>query len=272
MRYALALLTVMAATTIARAAEQIDIPVGEDKLHATLYRPAGSGPFPSVVALHGCNGLMDRAGQFRAVYADWGEKLAAAGFAVLFPDSFASRGLGPQCTVQKRSVRPFRERVSDANAARDWLQQQPWIRTDRVSLLGWSHGAITALWAVRPRLAPKNGQADFRAAIAFYPNCRRPREAAWTTRIPMLLLVGGADDWTPARECEQMAAEARDRSARIALVKYQGAHHYFDRSDLPVTERTGIAYTPDGSGKVHVGGDPQARADALKRVPEWLSR
>ena len=36
-------------------------------------------------------------------------------------------------------------------AARDWLQKQDWVIADRVSLLGWSSGGITALWAVRAR-------------------------------------------------------------------------------------------------------------------------
>jgi len=36
--------------------------------------------------------------------------------------------------------------------------------------------------------------------------------------------------------------------------------------------RTGYAFSTDASGRVHTGTNPQARADALKRVPEWLAR
>ncbi len=125
---------------------------------------------------------------------------------------------------------------------------------------------------MRPRAAPKDGKPDFRSAVAFYPGCRRLTDTAWSARIPTLILVGGSDDWIRPRECEQMVNEARGRSAHATIVKYQGAHHYFDRVNLPVQERTGQAFTPDGSGRVHVGTHPDARADALKRVPEWLSR
>jgi len=48
--------------------------------------------------------------------------------------------------------------------------------------------------------------------------------------------------------------------------------HDFDRPTCPVRILTGLAYSADGSGRVHVGTNPAARADALKRVPEWLAR
>ena len=34
-----------------------DIP--GDRLHGSLAKPEGKGPFPAIVALHGCNGLHD---------------------------------------------------------------------------------------------------------------------------------------------------------------------------------------------------------------------
>jgi hypothetical protein len=35
---------------------------------------------------------------------------------------------------------------------------------------------------------------------------------------------------------------------------------------------TGLANSADGSGRAHVGTNPAARADAIVRVSEWLSR
>ena len=131
-------------------------------LAAVLYRPAGPGPFPAVVGLHGCDGVITAGGKVGANYADWGERLAAAGFLVLLPDSFGSRGLGSQCRASERRVRAFVERVADAQAARQWLQRQSFVIKDRVSLLGWSNGAIATLWAVRPQAGPQDGLPDFR--------------------------------------------------------------------------------------------------------------
>jgi len=191
---------------------------------------------------------------------------------VLFPDSFASRGLGSQCREHNRKVHASRERVADANAARRWLASQSYIRPDHISLLGWSNGGIATLWAVRRTAAPRDGSADFRSAVAFYPGCRRLRETAWSARVPTLILIGSVDDWTPAAACQQMVAGARGRSAQAEIVVYPGAHHDFDRANLPLRLRTGLVNTADPSGKAHGGTNPAARADALERVPQWLAK
>jgi dienelactone hydrolase len=262
----------VAGSTGADAAEQVEIADGSTTLRSVLFRPEGAGPFPAVVALHGCGGLLNSSGKVVSRFADWGDQLAARGLAVLFPDSFASRGLANQCRVRERRVRSARERVADANAARRWLQGQEWSVKERVSVMGWSNGGIATLWATRPRAAPRDGLPDFRSAVAFYPGCRRLGDAAWSARIPTLIMIGRADDWTPAAACEQMVAGARGRSARATLITYPGAYHEFDRPNYPVRLLSGLAYSADGSGRAHVGTNPAARADALKRVPEWLAR
>lgn len=258
--------------TAGAAAENVDIAEGELTLHATLYRPEGPGPFPAVVALHDCGGLDHHPAANAELYGEWSQLLSARGFVVLFPDSFGSRGLGSQCRVRQPKIRASRERVADANAARRWLQTQNFVRADHISLLGWSSGGIAALWAVRPNAAPRDGGADFRSAVALYPGCGRLRQTAWSTRVPTLILIGGADDWTLASTCEQMVAGARGRSARAEIVVYPGADHEFDRTNAPVRLRTGLPRSADPSGRAHRGTDPAARADALKRVPLWLAR
>jgi len=43
-----------------------------------------------------------------------------------------------------------------------------------------------------------------------------------------MILIGAADDWTPADRCREMIAKARPDGAPIALTVYPGAHHAFD--------------------------------------------
>jgi dienelactone hydrolase len=269
---ALIVATVGGTALAAITPEAIEIPLGESTLRAMLYRPSGPGPFRSVVALHDCNGLAGRTQPIARRYRDWGERLTAAGFVVLFPDSFGSRGVTSQCNVslRERKVGTARERVADANAARQWLQTQRFVEKNRVSLLGWANGGTAALWAIRPRIAKQS--PDFRSAVALFPGCRRLRDTAWSARVPTLILIGSADDWTPATACEQMVAGARGRTARATIIVYPGAHHDFDHPNLPLRQRSGLASSADGSGRVHVGTDPAARADAIRRVPEWLKR
>jgi dienelactone hydrolase len=279
MRFLLALLTAAAVATSANHAaaagnpEAVEFPQSENgRLKAMLFRPEGNGPFPAVIGLHNCTGLNNRSGVMGARYRDWGQRLARAGFIVLFPDSHGSRGLGSQCGVRKQPVRVERERVADANAARIWLQQQSWVVADRVSLLGWSNGGIAALWAVRARTQLQSAGPDFRSAVALYPGCRRLSTVAWSARVPTLILIGRADDQASAAICQQMVAGTRGRSARVEIHVYPGAYHDFDHPNRPMQLRTGLAFSVDGSGRGHSGTDPAARGDALKRVPAWLAR
>lgn len=267
----LAALAVLAAVNASNASEQVVIQDGATALRAVLYRPPGTGPFPAVVALHGCGGLADRGGPVSARFQEWGERLMAFGFVVLFPDSFGSRGLGSQCRVRERAARASRERIEDANAARLWLQSQPWIKDDQVSLLGWSNGGTTALWTVRDKAKRAAGQ-DFRSAAVLYPGCRELEKFGWTPRLPILLLVGASDDWTPAAPCQRMVAAAQGRNAPVSIVTYPDAYHDFDHPDLPLRRRTGLAFSADDSGKAHIGTNDAARADAIKRVPEWFAQ
>src|ERR1700687_3174315 len=59
---AITFLTLLAVACAADAAplpapHQVDIPLASGTLHAQLYKPDGDGPFPVVIALHGCGGM-----------------------------------------------------------------------------------------------------------------------------------------------------------------------------------------------------------------------
>jgi dienelactone hydrolase len=249
---------------------QVDIPSGNEILHAQLYKPEGNGPFPAVIALHGCGGLGGHSEAILPRYRDWAEQLLKDGKAVLLPDSYGSRELGPQCRVKERHVLARRERVADIMAARQWLVQQPWAAHDRISLMGWANGASALLWAVRPQLSSGSLDPDFRSAVAFYPDCRVSSGLGWSARVPTLLLIGAKDDVSSPPACRQMIDGARGRSALARIVVYPGAYHDFDRANLPL-HATGIsdAATPE---RGHLGTDTEARTDSQKRVAEWLAR
>ena len=253
------------------APESVEIHEGALTLKALLFKPDGPGPFPAVVGLHSCEGLNNSTGNLSTLYRDWAERLNKAGFALLFPDSYGSRNMGNQCRTRS-TIRTDRERTGDAQAARKWLQTQTYIKPDHVSLLGWSNGGIGVLWTVRPRALIRDDKPDFRSAVALYPGCRRLDTAAWAARIPTLILLGGADDVVSSRACEQMAAGAKGRSARVVVNTYSGAYHDFDYPNRTVQQRNGYTFSVDGTGRVHVGTNQAARNDALRRVPQWLAR
>src|SRR3954470_13318547 len=141
--------------------QQVDIPAGSAVLHVQLYRPDGNGPFPVVIAMHGCGGLGAHSEAVQPRYRDWAEQLLKTGHAVLLPDSYGSRELGAQCrvNVKERRVLARRERVADITAARQWLVQQAWVARDRISLIGWGKGASAGVWGGRPATSSAGAEA-----------------------------------------------------------------------------------------------------------------
>lgn len=238
---------------------------GETSIAAFLKRPNGTnGPWPVVVGLHGCGGLITRTGTIQKRETDWAERWSAAGYAVLFPDSFNPRGFREICTLtsEKRSIRPA-DRARDAAATIAWASRQPWADSKRIALIGWSHGASSVLWAVR---SSKSEPLPVRTAVAFYPGCRPMAESkAWAPGNPLTILIGDADDWTLPEHCRALAMQ----HASITLIEYPGAVHGFDAPDTPLRTRTDVGLTANGRAKV--GTDLKARAAAIGEVTRILA-
>lgn len=263
-----------AAAPAVAGAERVTFPSrdrGTTPLLGWLFRPAGPGPFPAVVALHGCGGLYARRGDLGARHRDWAERLARAGYVVLFPDSFTPRGLDELCTRRDRPIRPGRERAADAYGALVHLGTLPFVQEDRVALLGWSNGGSSVLAAVRAGAParPPGLAHDFRTAIAFYPGCSPAlRDPRWRPAVPLHVLAGGADDWTPAAPCVALGERARAAGAEMDVTVYGGAYHEFDAPNLALRVRRGVATAATGTATV--GTDARARAAAIARVEEIL--
>src|SRR5262249_54458322 len=109
-----------------------------------------------------------------------------------------------------------------------------------------------------------------RAAVAFYPGCARFADMfRYEISVPLLLMIGESDNWTPASHCVRLRDRvARDqKDASFELILYPESHHGFDAYSPPKT-RTGL---PTKSGWATVGGNAEAREKALRRMFEFLS-
>lgn len=241
-------------------------------LEGYIFRPEKPGPLPAIVALHGCSGLFT-SGRMNARFADWGERLAALGYVVLFPDSFTPRGIAEACTQKERSgFSAYRERPSDANGALHWLQSQATVQKDRIGLMGWSNGGSTLLATIGPSL-PKGRSDDFQVAIALYPGCTSfVKKETWQPRISLTIFIGEADDWTPAAPCKALVARAKEQGRQADIVTFPNAYHDFDHPNLPLKTRKGLAFTVNDQGSARVGTDPEGRAAVLELVPRLLAR
>jgi dienelactone hydrolase len=239
-------------------------------LEGVLWRPPGAGPFPGLVLLHGCTGLRARGGAIQAKLRWWTEHFLGLGYATLLVDSFTPRGVDEVCTGRHR-LSPVRDRADDARGALRYLQGRGDVRGDRIGLVGWSNGAAAALGVV---LDDGSVERDFRAVVAFYPNCTRSYPGAPDVRsyAPLLVLVGALDDWTPAAPCVALVERARAAGAPVAIKVYPGAHHSFDAPATPVRYRPEVSNHSKAAGSgATIGTDPAARGDAILTVTGFLA-
>lgn len=228
-------------------------------LKAALLLPPGRPVAPAIVALHGCGG------PYPARDLAWAKRLAAAGHIVLLPDSFGSRGLGSQCRVRHRVATSGGLRRLDALAAARWLAARPGTPSGGIALLGWSDGGSTVLAAMRQ--APDLPAGLLRDAVAFYPGCRGASlNPHWRPAVPLLILHGAADDWTPIAPCRVLAAHFPHE---VTLHAYAGAYHDFD-APAPVHVLRNIPTSQNADHSVHLGNNAAARSDAVTRVPAFL--
>ncbi|HXZ00539.1 MAG TPA: dienelactone hydrolase family protein [Stellaceae bacterium] len=192
-----------------------------------LFAPEGNGKVPAVVLIHGCNGYDWRLPRQPgwALAKAYAQRYVAHGYAALVLDSFAPRGVDNACGQPMR-VAPMR-RAWDALSAARWLGALPTVDRDRLVLQGDSHGGWTTLMTLQAGLwhLPEH----FAAGIAFYPACYRVDGFS----APLLILIGDADDWTPAWRCRQMVDALHGGDVELKI--FPGAYHAFD---FPLPART----------------------------------
>jgi dienelactone hydrolase len=262
----------------AARAERVEFGNAEGTVLTAHWLPAaGAGPRPAIVALHGCGGLYRRDGRtLEARYTDYAARFAAAGYHLLLPDSFGSRGSGPICTTRngERTI-TVEGRRADAVAAVRWLAARPEVDTRRIVVLGWSHGAMTTLTAInsaRPGAARPGASIPLAGVVAFYPGCRALLREDFALDAPLLMLLGENDDWTPPKRCVELAERTRSRqpAADVTVRVYPDSYHGFDgRAPLRFRRDVPNGVNPEG---VHTGGNPVAREQALAELDLFLQR
>jgi dipeptidyl aminopeptidase/acylaminoacyl peptidase len=133
-------------TTTFREPELIEFPTFDEvdgaqrQIPAWLYKPAGKGPFPVVISIHGGPESQARP-FFSSTYQLWLEKL---GVAVLVPNVRGSAGYG-KTYVKLDNGFNREDSVRDIGALLDWVDTQPELDQDRVAVFGGSYGGYMVL-------------------------------------------------------------------------------------------------------------------------------
>lgn len=224
---------------------------GARMITGRLTKPEGHGPFPAVVLLHGCSGVN------KTRDARWVERMKQWGYVTLQVDSLGPRGIKSVCTYNfKDSMNIIEQRVQDAYDAKTFLEKIPFVDPKRIAVMGWSHGGRTTLDVLF-----SEKQRPFRAGIAFYPSCRSELAGL---NAPLLILIGQADDWTPAKACVAMMPK-KNTTQELLLKVYPGAHHGFDN-------RGANNNVMGSTGPHHVEYQKEAAEDSIIQVKSFLKK
>lgn len=105
-------------------------------------------------------------------------------------------------------------------------------------------------------------------AMVLMHGCESERTRGYVPSSPLLMLLGEADDWTPAGPCKAMAAAVRQIPFPV-WESYQGAHHGFDGT-APVRLRADVPNGVNPGQGVHVGADPAAREAATNKLASFV--
>lgn len=220
-------------------------------LSGRLKQPAGGGPFPAVVLLHGCAGIQAKRDH------PWAQRLNEWGYVTLQVDSFRPRDTTSTCTWSGKELSDILDRrITDAYDAKRYLGSLPIVDSSRIAVMGWSQGGTTTV-----NLLFSEREEPFKTAVALYPSCRH---SLADINAPLLILIGAKDDWTPAERC--VAKMPKKQSLHeVFLQIYPNAYHAYDAPGKP-REVSG------SRGRHHLEHDPVAEQDSIVRVQEFLGK
>ncbi|MEO0982156.1 MAG: alpha/beta fold hydrolase [Pseudomonadota bacterium] len=225
-------------------ADGMDIP-------AFIYRPAGDGPHPVIVSIHGGPEGQSRP-WFSSTFQYWTSELGAA---VVVPNVRGSSGYGKTYVGLDNGLNRKRS-VEDIGALLDWIDAQPDLDSDRVVVYGGSYGGYMVLASMidyADRVAAGVnivGISDFRTFLentqdyrrdlrrAEYGDERDPEIAAFFEEIsplrnagqitkPIFIIQGFNDPRVPYTESEQILAAVRQNGGEAWYLMAMDEGHGF---------------------------------------------
>jgi len=113
---------------------------GKRLIPAYYYRPAGNGPFPVIISIHGGPESQERP-RFSSVYQYWVTEMKCA---VLVPNVRGSTGYGRDYHMLDDGFKR-EDSVKDIGALLDWVGKQKELDAKRVAVYGGSYGGYMVL-------------------------------------------------------------------------------------------------------------------------------
>jgi dipeptidyl aminopeptidase/acylaminoacyl peptidase len=227
------------------------------EIPAWVYKPAGPGPHPVLVNIHG-----GPEGQSRPTFStnvqQWAVEL---GYAVILPNVRGSSGYGKTYVALDNGMKR-EDSVKDIGALLDWIGTQPDLDPKRVVVSGGSYGGYMVLASMTHYNDRLRGAIDVVGISNFvtflestaeyrrdlrrpeYGDERDPKMREFLQKIsplsnvskinkPMLIVQGQNDPRVPVTESEQMVAKIRANGGEVwYLVGLNEGHGFAKRDNI----------------------------------------
>src|ERR1051325_9152519 len=193
------------------------------RLSGYLARPT-AGQNPAIVVIHANQGINDYT-------RDIARRLAREGYVALAVDFLSRRG-GTAAVNPKgeglsniRELAPWQQVAEDGTAAFDYLKTQPFVRGDRLGLMGFC-------WGGEMTFSSATEVRGLSAVVVFYGRSPQPLDRVKTIEAPVLAHYGekdpGVNQDIPGT-VEAMKKYHKPYSYKI----YPGAQHGFHTDTNP---------------------------------------
>jgi len=176
----------------------------------------------AIVLVHGSGAIGARQDR-------WVQELNSAGIATFELDSFTGRGIVD--TISDQQQLSQLAMMVDAYRALGILRQHRRIDPNRIAIIGFSKGAVAAVYSAVERFRKMYAPADamFAAHIGLYTPCNTEyRGDDNVTQKPIRLFHGTADDWVSIEPCRAYVERLKKSGADVVLTEYPGAYHAYD--------------------------------------------
>lgn len=227
------------------------------KIPAWLFKPAGQGPFPVLLSIHGGPESQERP---TYAYSGFYQYMLSKGFAILAPNIRGSTGYG--ISYQKLIHRDWGgAELKDIEAAAKYLQSLPFIDKSRIAIFGGSFGgfatlsAVTRLpdyWAAAVDLVGPSNLLTFVKAVPEYWKRmmrdwvgdpvedeaflieRSPITYVDNIKAPMLVIQGANDPRVVKAESDQMVERIRANGGKVTYYVDENEGHGTTRKSTTV--------------------------------------
>jgi carboxymethylenebutenolidase len=225
-------------------AQTVSYPSGKTTLKGVLHRPAGKGPFPGIILVHGDFGLTDWVKEQGRRLADWG-------YVTLAVDLYRGRPAEDLMDAHIMGRGLAEDQVeADLKAAVKYLAGRPDVRGGALGIIGWGLGGGYALDAAiqNPRL---------RAVVICYGRLTTDANLLAPLKASVLGIFAGKDEGISRATIRRFRTAMHQAGKRLA-----GVHIY---------PRCGHGFLDPSDPAAKGAASSRAAAYAWKRIERFLA-